>query len=338
MTATLRDVAKRAKVSVKTASRVLNDEASVADATRAKVLKAIRDLGYVANLSARRLATGSAFTIGLVFQNASWHYILDVQRAVLETARPAGYHMILQPFDAASDVDADSVLQLFTQHIVDGFIFTPPADNASQLLDRLSNLDAPFVRLTPFDRSSVWPYVSATDQQGAHDMTQYLLSLGHTRLGYVMGPIEQKAAHDRLAGYQAALAEAHLKFDPALVKQGRDHFESGAAAGRELLAMTPRPSAIFCNNDEMAAGVMAAVFEQGLRVPEDVSVAGFDDIPLSRQIWPSLTTVRQPIYQIAQTATEILLRLLNGEEPGDVHIEFPTELVIRTSTQPYLPH
>ena len=109
MTATLRDVAKRAKVSVKTASRVLNDEASVADATRAKVLKAIRDLGYVANLSARRLATGSAFTIGLVFQNASWHYILDVQRAVLETARPAGYHMILQPFDAASDVDADTL-------------------------------------------------------------------------------------------------------------------------------------------------------------------------------------------------------------------------------------
>jgi LacI family transcriptional regulator len=338
MTATLRDVAKRAKVSVKTASRVLNDEASVADATRAKVLKAIRDLGYVANLSARRLATGSAFTLGLVFQNASWHYILDVQRAVLETARSAGYHMILQPFDAASEADARNVLQLFTQHIVDGFIFTPPADNASQLLDQLCKFGAPFVRLTPFDRSNAWPYVSATDRQGAHDMTQYLLSLGHTRLGYVMGPIEQKAAHDRLAGYQAALAEARIAFDPSLVKQGRDHFESGVAAARELLTITPRPSAIFCNNDEMAAGVMAAVFEQGLRVPEDVSVAGFDDIPLSRQIWPSLTTVCQPIYQIAQTATEILLRQVNHEPPASLHIEFPTELVIRKSTQPYLPH
>jgi LacI family transcriptional regulator len=153
-----------------------------------------------------------------------------------------------------------------------------------------------------------------------------------------MGPIEQKAAHDRLAGYQAALAEARIAFDPSLVKQGRDHFESGAAAGRELLAITPQLSAIFCNNDEMAAGVIAAVFEQGLRVPEDVSVAGFDDIPLSCQIWPSLTTVRQPIYRIAQTATEILLCLLNSEEPANMQIEFPTELVIRKSTQPYLPH
>jgi LacI family transcriptional regulator len=302
------------------------------------VLKAIRDLGYAANLSARRLATGSAFTIGLVFQNASWQYILDVQRAVLETARPAGYHMILQPFDAASEADARSVLQLFTQQMVDGFIFTPPADNASQLLDRLCELDAPFVRLTPFDRLKAWPFVTASDQQGAHDMTQYLLSLGHTRIGYVIGPIEQKAAHDRLAGYQAALTEAHIEFDPSLVKQGRDQFESGAMAGRELATITPRPSAIFCNNDEMAAGVVTALCEQGLRVPEDVSVAGFDDIALSRQIWPSLTTVRQPIYQIAQTATEILLRLLNNEPPAELQIELPTELVIRKSTRLYLPH
>jgi LacI family transcriptional regulator len=338
MTATLRDVAKRAKVSVKTASRVVNDEAFVAEATRARVLKAIRDLGYVANLSARRLATGSAFTIGLVFQNASWHYILDVQRAVLETARPAGYHMILQPFDAASEADARSVLQLFTQHIVDGYIFTPPADNAAPLLNQLCEFDAPFVRLTPFDRSKPWPYVSATDRQGAYDMTRYLLSLWHTRIGYVMGPLEQKAAHDRLTGYQTALADAHIAFDPSLVQQGCDHFESGAAAARQLLALTPHPSAIFCNNDEMAAGAIAAIFEQGLRVPEDVSVAGFDDIPLSRQIWPSLTTVRQPIYQMAQTATETLLRLLNHEQPADLQIEFPTELVIRKSTQHYLSH
>ena len=337
MTTTLRDVAKRAKVSIKTASRVVNGEAFVAETTRARVLKAVRDLGYVANLSAKRLATGSTFNLGLVFHNASWHYILDVQRAVLETARPAGYNMVLQPCDAAKDEDGQAVLRLFEQHLVDGYIFTPPADNASRLLDELCRRDVPFVRLTPFDRVKPWPYVAATDRQGAYDMTRYLVRLGHTRIGYVLGPIEQKAAHDRLAGHQAALAEAQIEFDPSLVKQGRDHFESGAAAGRELLASTPRPSAIFCNNDEMAAGVMAAVFERGLRVPEDVSVAGFDDIPLSRQVWPPLTTVHQPIYQIAQTATDLLLRLICQEPVANTQIEFPTDLKIRKSTAPHHP-
>jgi LacI family transcriptional regulator len=332
---TLKDVAKRAKVSIKTASRVVNGEAFVAEATRARVLKAVRDLGYVANLSAKRLATGSTFNLGLVFHNASWHYILDVQRAILETARPAGYNMVLQPCDAANEDDVRAVLRLYSQHIVDGYLFTPPADNSSRLLDELCRLDVPFVRLTPFDRAKPWPYVAATDRQGAHDMTQYLLSLGHTRIGYVIGPIEQKAAHDRLAGYQSALADARLDFDPVLVKQGRDHFESGAAAGRELLDLTRPPSAIFCNNDEMAAGVMAAAFERGLRVPEDVSVAGFDDIPLARQVWPPLTTVQQPIYQIAQTATDLLLRLICQEPVTNTQIEFPTDLKIRKSTAPH---
>ena len=335
MTATLRDVAKRAKVSVKTASRVLNDEDGVAEPTRRRVTKAMQALGYVANLSARRLATGSTFTLGLVFHNASWHYILDVQRAILETARPSGYNMVLQPCDATNTDDVQAVLRLYSQHLVDGYIFTPPADNSSVLLNELCQLNVPFVRLTPFDREQAWPYVAATDRQGAHEMTQYLLNLGHRRIGYVMGPIEQKAAHDRLAGYQTALADAHIELDPELVKQGRDLFESGAQTGHALLALTPCPSAIFCNNDEMAAGVMAAVFERGLRVPEDVSVAGFDDIPLSHQIWPSLTTVRQPIYRIAQTATEILLGLLKHEPPAVLQVEFPTELVIRKSTQQY---
>lgn len=337
MAVTLRDVAKRAKVSVKTASRVVNGEAFVAEATRARVLKAVRDLGYVPNLSAKRLATGSTFNIGLVFHNASWHYILDVQRATLETARSAGYNMVLQPCDATNDDDVRAVLRLHSQHIVDGFLFTPPADNSSRLLDELCQLNVPFVRLTPFDRVKSWPYVAATDRQGARDMTQYLLSLGHTRIGYVMGPIEQKAAHDRLAGYQAALADAHLEDDPALITQGRDHFESGAFAGRELLDLTQPPSAIFCNNDEMAAGVISAVFERGLRVPEDISVAGFDDIPLARQVWPPLTTVHQPIYPIAQTATELLLHLIRHEPVTDLQLDFPTELKIRKSTAPHQP-
>jgi DNA-binding LacI/PurR family transcriptional regulator len=200
-------------------------------------------------------------------------------------------------------------------------------------LEELDKLGVPFVRLSPVDREKPWPYVTATDRQGAYEMTRYLLSLGHRRIGYVVGPANQRAGHDRLAGYQAALAETGIQVDPSLVRYGDDHFEAGFAAAQDLLRLAPRLTAIFCNNDEMAAGAISAVFQSGLQVPDDVSIAGFDDIPLAYQIWPPLTTVRQPIFEIAETATKLLIHLLNGEALDELRVEIPTELIIRQSTQ-----
>jgi LacI family transcriptional regulator len=329
---TIRDVAKHSGVSVKTVSRVINEEPFVRDSTRAKVLKIIEELGFVVDLSAKRLATGQAYAIGLIYHNASWHYLLDVQKAVLQAAREAGYSTILHPCDVCTEKDSQEILRTVSQRAVDGFIFTPPTDNVTVLLERLHDLGVPFVRLTPSDRQKPWPYVTATDTQGAYQMTRYLLELGHRRIGYVVGPTEQKAARDRFEGYKAAMAEFGIAFDPSLARYGNDHFDSGFRAVHDLLDKDPRPTAIFCNNDEMAAGANAAVFEKGLRVPSDVSVAGFDDIPLSRQIWPPLTTVRQPIYEMAMTATNLLVSLLKGQEPSDLAVEIPTELVVRKST------
>ena len=206
MAATIRDVAFSAGVSIKTVSRVLNDEPFVRDETRAKVLRAIEQLGFVPNLSAKRLAKGHSMAIALLYHNASWHYIQDVQRGVLDTARGAGYTTLMHPCDLAEPADACGIIEMASQRQVDGFIVTAPADNATQLLETLDQMGVPFVRLTPCDRDSAWPYVTATDRAGALEMTRYLLSLGHRRIGYVFGLAESRAAHDRFAGYRDALA------------------------------------------------------------------------------------------------------------------------------------
>ncbi len=329
---TIREVAELAGVSIKTVSRFLNDEPYVTETTRKKITDAIQQLGYVASLSARRLASGQSYTIGLIFHNASWHYIQDVQMNVMETADKYGYSMLLHPCDINKPNHADGILNLVHQKQVDGFIFTPPSDNASDLIEKLKLMQFPFVRLTPMDRESQLPYVTATDRPGALDMTRYLVELGHKRIAYVIGPKEQRAAHDRLDGYKEALQLAGIHFDPILMIQGDDHFESGYAASVKAISLAEPPTAIFCNNDEMAAGAMSAVFDAGLSVPNDISVAGFDNIPLCRQVWPPLTTVDQPIAKIANKATKHLMALLRGEEVECLHCEIPTRLVIRKST------
>jgi LacI family transcriptional regulator len=334
LSATIRDVAERAGVSTKTVSRVINDEPFVRETTREKVLVAIDDLGFVANLSARRLATGQSFAIGLIFHNASWHYIQDVLRGVLETARKSGYSTILHPCDVSREKDTQEIVRMVSQQVVDGLLFTPPADNATALLQALEKLSFPFVRLTPSDRESPWPYVTTTDHRGAYDMTRYLLSLGHKRIGYVVGPPEQRAAHERFNGYQDALNEGGIEIVPALIGYGDDHFEAGITEVQKLLAGKPRPTAIFCNNDEMAAGAYAAVYEAGLRVPAEISIAGFDDVALSRQLWPALTTIKQPICEMAKAGTTLLLDILNDKELTQIFLEIPTSLIVRKSTGP----
>ena len=335
MPATIRDVALCADVSIKTVSRVLNDEPFVRDATRAKVLQAIAELGFVANLSAKRLAKGRSLAIGLLYHNvrrSSSHYIQDVQRGVLDVARAAGYTTLMHPCDLAQPSDACGIVELASQRQVDGFILTAPTDNARALLETLDQMGVPFVRLTPSDRASAWPYVTATDRAGACQMTRYLLDLGHRRIGYVVGLQDTRAAHDRFAGYRDALTEAGVVYDETLVRFGDDLFDAGRDAAHSLLQMPARPTAIFCSNDEMAAGACVAIHETGLQIPGDMSVAGFDDIALARQIWPPLTTVRQPIYEIATTATRLLVSLLGHNPLPTSHHEIPTSLVIRAST------
>jgi LacI family transcriptional regulator len=338
LTVTIRDVAQHAGVSIKTVSRVINNEAFVRDETRAKVLRTIDDLGYVVNVSAQRLASGRSYAIGLIYHDASWHYTNHVLQNVLETGRRAGYNVILHPCDARRPGDCQDILRLVSQRSVDGLIFTPPSDNSVTLLNELCASQVPFVRLTPRDHECPLPYVTTTDRQGAYDMTCYLLSQGHRRIGFIKGPPEQIAGYYRFDGFRTALEEQGIYVHPELVTQGDDHFEAGHACANTLFNIQPRPSAIFTNNDEMASGVLVAAHQKGISVPEQLSVVGFDDIPLSRQVWPPLTTVRQPIRKMAEMATELLIRLLEGEELDAQRYEIPTKLIIRESTAPVDDH
>ena len=334
MAVTIHDVAKRAGVSMKTVSRVINNEPQVRESTRAKVREAMRELGYVPNISARRLARGRSCVIGLIFHNATWHYIDNVIQGVLETAREEGYNTLIHPCDVENPEDRAEVLELVEQQQVDGLIFTPPSDNEPDVLQQLWDWQVPFVRLTPLDREIPWPYVTAQDRQGAYDMTQHLLELGHRRIGFIMGDPGHRASHDRLEGYKAALESHRIPPDPDLIKQGDFHFESGQRLGQELLTMTPRPTAIFAGNDNMAVGVLSVAHRFGIAVPEELSVAGFDDVRLAYQVWPPLTTVRQPIQEAARRATSLLVELLENKSPDPIQYELETTLVIRESTGP----
>jgi LacI family transcriptional regulator len=333
---TIRDVAKHAGVSFKTVSRVINAEPFVKETTRKKVQAAIDELGYVVSLPAKRLSSGQSYTLGLIFHNASWHYIQDVQKGVIETARKFGYHTLMHPCDVRRAEDIDEILTMLSQRLVDGLIFTPPADNAQSLIQKLGELDFPFICLSPKDRDNIRLYVTTSDRQGAFEMTQYLIRLGHIRIGFIHGPAEQYAPHDRFLGYKQALADSGIKFNADIVAYGNDYYESGQIATQKLLTHNPQPTAIFSNNDEMAAGAIAAIFEAGLRVPQDISVAGFDNIPLAAQIWPPLTTVEQPIFEMASHATTHLVKMLNGENDFDKELKIPTQVIIRKSTANYL--
>ena len=224
---TIREVAKQAGVSIKTVSRVLNNEPFVKEVTRQKVQTAINQLGYVVSLPARLLSSGQASTIGLIFHNASWTYIQDVQKGVLETSRKFGYHTLMHPCDISNEGDSAEVLNLVFQRLVDGLVFTPPVDNAAPLIFKLQEMKIPFVSLSPVDRESPLPYVTTSDEMGAYEMTAYLVSLGHRRIGYLQVPAEQQAPHDRFNGYRRALQAAGISYDPTIVGQGDDHFESG---------------------------------------------------------------------------------------------------------------
>ncbi|MBL8056438.1 MAG: LacI family DNA-binding transcriptional regulator [Anaerolineales bacterium] len=329
---TIREIARQAGVSVKTVSRVINREPMVGEATRNRVLAIMKSLNYVPNVAAQRLARGRSQVIGLLFQNATWAYLHDVLEGSLSIARDRGYSILTRLVDVRTERDREELLQMVAEQRVDGYLFTPPCDNAPELLDALHQRTIPFVRLTPHNRELPYPHVTASDFLGAREITDKLIALGHRRIGFIMGDTDHIASHDRLAGYRAALQANGLSFDPRLVLPGDWQFKSGTAGGAQLLQRRPRPTAIFASNDDMAAGVLSAAHRLGITVPAELSVAGFDDVPLAEQVWPPLTTVRQPIQQIARQASHLLIDLLEGKTLPALHYEFPTELIVREST------
>ncbi|MDH7639564.1 LacI family DNA-binding transcriptional regulator [Sphingomonas oryzagri] len=329
---TITDVADAAGVSIKTVSRVFNDEPNVRPLTRDRVLKAAADLDYHPNVAARSLAGRRSFLIGLAYENPSPNYVVDLQRGALERLHGERYRLLVLPFDDASA--ASGKMQAIARASgLDGMVLAPPLCDDPATVAELEACGLPYARIAPTSGGSHAPDVAMDDREAARAVVDHLVGLGHTRIGVVRGDPSHASAGARLEGYHAGLAAHGLAADPALEVQGAYTFVSGYEAGRALLALPDRPTAIFASNDDMAAGVINAAYEAGVSVPDQLSVVGFDDSNIASVVWPRLTTIHQPIRDMAREATSALLSLIDHEETVP-HQMLPFQLVIRGSTGP----
>jgi len=329
--ATIIDVAKEAGVSYATVSRVVNNGDYVRADKRERVLKAIHKLGYSTNHQARSLRVGRSNTIGLLVRDLGTSYIGEIARGIDTELTEGQYDLVLYTTHQQKMKEAAYVTAL-TRGLADGLLLILPR-NPEAYLESLREKHFPYVLIDHQGIDNQGPAIGATNRQGALEATEYLLRLGHRRIGFITGTLNLGCAQDRLAGYQTALTQNGLTVDSDLIREGDFHQPRGYTATQELLALPQPPTAIFASNDVTAFGVMEAVRDRGLRIPEDISIVGFDDILQASNVHPPLTTVRQPLEQMGRVATQMLLRYIKDPEQSPERVELPTELVVRASTQ-----
>lgn len=327
------DVAKRAGVSIKTVSLVINRQPNVSLQTRTAVLAAIDALAYKPNVFARGLASERSYLIGLLHDVAPGSYIADLQLGALARCRDEGYHLIVELLNPAQDHDVDSrVRALVSESVLHGVILTPPLCDDRTIMQELTAAKTPFVRVAPGNKMAGTSVINIDEFKAAYEMTAYLVELGHRRIGFVKGKPDHGAARLRFDGYRSALADAGISFQEEFCAQGFFTYQSGIDAGEKLLSAKVRPSAIFAGNDDMAAGVLAVSQKFNLSIPNDLSVAGFDDSIVAQVVWPRLTTCRQPLKDMAAAAVSLLTQKRAHERP--LERQLAHELVVRESTGP----
>ncbi|MGB8211923.1 MAG: LacI family DNA-binding transcriptional regulator [Anaerolineales bacterium] len=326
---TIVDVAEQAGVSFGTVSRVINNDAHVKKETRERVLKTMERLGFVANRQARSLAGGKSHSIGVLVPDLGTGYIGEIIRGIDAELSLTDLDLILYTTHRTASKEASYVANLATG-MVDGLLLVLPR-NPVDFIGNLTQRKFPFVLIDHQGAGGDCPAVGATNWQGAYNATEYLIKLGHSRIGFITGSMDLGCAADRLAGYRSALRTYHIPEAPELIYEGTFFQPDGYAGASAMLDLTVPPTAVFASNDVMAMGVMDAVRNRGLRVPEDVSIIGFDDIPQASLVRPALTTINQPLEKMGRVATQVLLDLLGHPDKEAVRIELPTQLVVRDS-------
>lgn len=326
---TINDVAAEAGVSLGTVSRVINNDVHVKKETRDRVLNVIENMNYIANRQARSLAGGKTNSIGVLVPDLGTGYIGEIARGIDAELSLADLDLILYTTHRTPTKEANYVTNL-ASGMVDGLLLVLPRQ-PKDFIDIMIQRHFPFVLIDHQGTGSDCPAVGATNWSGGYSATEYLIQLGHKRIGFITGSMDLGCALDRLAGYRSALRTYHIEEDSDLIFEG-DFFQDDGLAGASVLLDLPQPpTAIFASNDVMAMGVMDAVRNRGLRVPEDISVIGFDNIPQSALVRPALTTIHQPLEKMGRVATQLLLNLLRHPEKESERIELPTRLVIRES-------
>jgi LacI family transcriptional regulator len=316
-----------------TVSRVINNSGYISQETRERVAQAIADLGYVPNALARSLRFKQTKTLALILTDITNPFFTTVARGVEDTASEHGFTVMFCNTDESQDDEAE-YLNVLVQKQVDGVLLVPAGctpESVTFLLDR----NVPVVLLDRHIAEVDVDSVRGDSEGGAYMLTRHLIELGHQRIAILSGAQSVSTAQDRVDGYQRAVVEAGLDGDASLVHWGQYTPESGEQMARLALAQTPRPTAIFAANNFVAIGALHALRSAGLRVPEDVSLVTFDDLPMASLIDPFLTVVEQPAYAMGERATRLLLDRLAGRSPAAPQtVVLPTELIVRKSSGP----
>jgi LacI family transcriptional regulator len=311
---TIADVAAYAGFAPMTVSRVINGENNVRQETREAVQAAIAKLKYSPNLAARTLAGAEQIRIGLLYSNPSAAYLSEFLVGGLEQARLSHVQLVVEKCD--SKQHEDEVARELLATGVDGIILPPPLCDSKRIHAVLTKAGALTVAVASASPRPGLLAVRIDDHAAAVAMTRHILSLGHKRIGFIIGNPDQTASAQRLAGYQAALAEAGIAVEKSLIAQGLFTYRSGLKAAEHLLSAAKPPTAIFASNDDMAAATVAIAHRHHLDVPKDLTVCGFDDTEFSRSIWPELTTIHQPIADMSRAAMELLVRKIRARRAG----------------------
>jgi LacI family transcriptional regulator len=332
--ATVWDVAHKAGVSAMTVSRVINGNASVSDKTREKVNRAIKELNYQVNVAARAARIGT-LRVGLLYSNPSAAFLSAFLVGALGECSQTGAHLILENCDNLRS-QRKAIDRLIADG-ADGILVPPPLCDNKAALKQLSELGIPSVAVATARPSPQMSAVRIDDYEGAMTMTKHLLALGHTDIGFIKGDPEHTPAQLRYQAFIDAMREAGLHVPAERVAQGMFTYRSGLLAARELLAQPTRPTAIFASNDDMAAAVIAVAHGMHLQVPEDIAVCGFDDTPVATTVWPELTTIHQPITEMARSAVALLVEHIRARRAGQSYMPqhrlMPYTLVERESTE-----
>lgn len=331
---TLAEVAHAAQVSPMTASRAINNRSGVSGETRQHVLKVAADLGYVVNRAAQKLSGGRSHIIGVIATGLETEFTGSLLAAISEAAWQAGYETLVYFHVDREKRPSGGVMQMLRQ-ISDGVISVLPLEFG--YLGEIASINIPVITIDHRGEHAEFPSIATDCYAGARAAIRHLIDLGHRRIAYIAGDERLASARDRHHAYVDTIAQHGLDNDPELVVAGDFTQNCGFVGMQRLLALAAPPSAVFCANDVTAFGAVAAIREAGLRVPDDVSVIGFDDIPSAAQFYPPLTTVRQPLQQIGRSAVNSLLALIAGIEPASPQVTLPTDLVVRTSTAPLKP-
>ncbi len=327
---TINDIARRSGLSKASVSRALNGKQDVDPSTRKRVVELAGRMGYVPSASARALSVGRSNCLGLLVPSLTWPWMLEILRGVAEEIERSGYSLILYTTASGADAERAFMSQVVPAGAVEGLALVIPP-GMLDYIGRLAKRGLPVVVIDDRGHHPEFPTVATTNVEGGRSATRHLIEQGRRKIAMVNGPVDFGCDRDRLEGYRLVLEEAGIRYDPGLVENCDFTQAGGASAMTRLLQANPHLDAVFAANDLMAFGVLEALRDAGRKVPDDVAVVGFDDIPAAALTHPPLSTVHQPLYEMGRTAAVMVMSGIQGKDIAG-RVELPTRLVVRGSS------